>query len=114
MFLLRNKMLPKRKRVDKKTFQILMKDGKTFSSSFFLLYFMDSEAPRYAFVAPKKAYKNAIKRNKYRRIGYNTLRQLPISNGSAVFMYKKEAIIATKEEIKENILFLLKKAKVLS
>jgi len=74
---------------------------------------MDSEAPHYTFVAPKKAYKNAIKRNKYRRIGYNILRQLPITHGTAIFMYKKEAISAKKEEIQGNILFLLKKVRVL-
>jgi len=86
-----------------------MKDGKTFSSSLFLLYFINSESPLYAFVAPKKSYRSAVKRNKYRRIGYNIIREFPVFKGSAVFIYKKEALTATKEEIKENILFLLKK-----
>jgi len=109
MCLLRNKMLPKRKRVNKKTFQVLLKDGKTLASSFFLLYFMKSEDPHYSFVAPKKNFRSAVKRNKYKRLGYNALKEIPLNNGMAVFLYKKEAINANKEEIKENILFLLKK-----
>jgi ribonuclease P protein component len=102
-------MLPKKKRVTKGVFQTLMKEGKTFSTQLFLLYYKKSDIPQYAVVAPKGIFKNAVKRNKYRRIGYNVLRNVVITSGTGVFMYKKQAIISTQTEIKENILFLLKK-----
>lgn len=103
-------MLPKNKRVNKKTFQILMKDGKTLSSSFFLLYFIKTEDYRCAFVAPKKSFKTAVNRNKYRRLGYNVIRELGPFNANTVFMFKKEAINQKKEEIKKDLYSLVKKA----
>jgi ribonuclease P protein component len=108
-FQLRNNMLPKKKRVTKGVFQVLMKEGKTLSTRFFLFYFAKSDLPQYAFVAPKNIFKNAVKRNKFRRIGYNILRSVSINSGKGVFIYKKQSISAKPEEIKENILFILKK-----
>jgi ribonuclease P protein component len=106
-------MLPKKKRVIKKVFQTIIKEGKTFSTPLFLFYFLKSDQPQYAFVAPKKIFKTAVKRNKYRRIGYNVLRQLPIKNNTGIFFYKKQAEKATTEEIKENITFILKKTETI-
>lgn len=102
-------MLPKKERVTKGIFRVLMKKGKTFSTQLFLLYFIKSELPQYSFVAPKNIFKSAVKRNKFRRIGYNILRSIPIKSGSGIFVYKKPSIIATQPEIRENILFTLKK-----
>jgi len=102
-------MLPKKKRVTKEVFQVLMKEGKTLSTPLFLFYFKKSDFPQYVFVAPKNTFKNAVKRNKFRRIGYNILRSMPIKPGTGVFVYKKQSITASPEEIKENILFILKK-----
>jgi len=65
--------------------------------------------PKYVFVCPKNTFKNAVKRNKWRRIGYNILRNIPISSGSGIFIYKKQALTATPLELKENIIFILKK-----
>lgn len=106
-------MLPKNKRVTKEGFQILIKEGKTLSTPLFLFYFKKQNVPQYAFVTPKKVFKNAVKRNKWRRIGYNILRSMALKSGSGIFVYKKQAITATTEEIKENILFVLKKADLL-
>lgn len=102
-------MLPKKKRVTKKVFEVLIKEGKTFSTQLFLFHFKNSDNPQYAFVAPKKSFKNAVKRNKYRRIGYNILRFLPLNSGLGVFIYKKQALSVSKDEIKENIDYILKK-----
>jgi ribonuclease P protein component len=103
-------MLPKKKRVTKEVFQTIIKGGKTFSTPFFLFFYINTKNPQYAFVAPKKVFKTAVMRNKYRRIGYNVLNSIHIKQGSGVFFYKK-AILTTKQpEIKENILFILKKA----
>ncbi len=105
-------MLPKKKRVTKEIFQNLMDGGKTFSTPLFLFRFDKSDLPKYAFVAPKGIFKSAVKRNKYRRIGYNIIRFISVRVGMGVFIYKKQALMATTEEIKENILFILKKADI--
>jgi len=86
-----------------------MKEGRTFSTQLFLFYFVKSDLPHYAFVAPKGLFKGAVKRNKFRRIGYNVLRSISLKQGSGVFFYKKQATTATTEEIKENIYFILRK-----
>jgi len=107
-------MLPKKKRVTKEVFQSLIKEGKIFSTPLFLFYFKESELPHYAIVAPKGIFKTAVKRNHFRRIGYNVLRSLSIKSGSGIFMYKKQALVSNKDEIKENIVFILKKTGFLS
>jgi ribonuclease P protein component len=106
-------MLPKKKRVTKGVFNILLKDGKTFSNTLFLFYFIKNESPQYAVVAPKGIFKTAIKRNKYRRIGYNILLSLPIKSGSGVFMYRKPALTAETKDIKEGMVSLLKKINII-
>jgi len=106
-------MLKKKKRVKKGVFQVLLKEGKIFSNQLFLLYFIKNESPQYAIVAPKGIFKNATKRNKFRRIGYSVLSSLPIKSGLGVFMYKKQAIIATTPEIKEGIISLLNKINII-
>jgi RNase P protein component len=70
---------------------------------------MKSDTPQYAFVAPKGIFKKATERNKFRRMGYNIIRFIPIKSGLGVFIYKKQAITSTNQEIKENIVFILKK-----
>jgi ribonuclease P protein component len=102
-------MLPKKKRVTKNIFQSTMKGGKSFSTKLFLFYYTQNNNPQYAFVAPKVIFKNAVKRNKYRRIGYNILRSIPIKPSIGLFIYKKQAILATQQEIKEETIFILKK-----
>jgi ribonuclease P protein component len=102
-------MLPKKKRVTKGVFQILLKEGKTFSTQLFLFYFIKGESPQYAVVAPKNIFKSATERNKYRRIGYNVLRSYPVKLGTGIFMYKKQAISASTQDIKENIVLILNK-----
>lgn len=105
-------MLPKEKRVNKKDFEFIIKNGKTLYSSLFSFFYIESPLPHYAFVAPKKAFKGAIIRNKYRRIGYNILKKIEHDHKvSAIFIYKKEARIVPKEEIQRNIEFLLSKIK---
>ena len=85
-----------------------------FSTSLFLFHFIESDNPQYSFVAPKKNFKKAVERNKFRRIGYNIIRAFPIKAGTGAFIYKKTAISSTNQEIKENILFILKKAGIYS
>jgi ribonuclease P protein component len=105
-------MLPKKKRVTKKVFHSIIKEGKTFSTQLFLFYFIKTDLPHYSFVAPKGIFKSAVKRNKFRRIGYNILRSLPIKSGTGILVYKKPATTATQQEIKENIVFIFKKLNI--
>lgn len=86
-----------------------MKEGKTFSTQLFLFCYIKTANPQYAFVAPKNIYKNAVKRNKYKRIGYNVIRALSLKSGSGIFVYKKLSIDVSQSEIKENIIFILEK-----
>lgn len=102
-------MLPKKKRVTKEVFQHLLKEGKTFSTPLFLFYYQNSDTPQYAFVAPKNIFKKATERNKYRRIGYNILRLLPISKGKGIFMFRKDAKLANLGDLKEDIVSILSK-----
>lgn len=105
-------MLPKKKRLTKESFQTLMKGGKILSTKLFLFYYLKNNTPQYTFVAPKKTFKNAVKRNKFRRTGYNILRLIPLKSGSGIFIYKEQAINAKNQEIKEDIISILKKAKL--
>lgn len=102
-------MLPKKKRVTKEVFQELLKEGKTFSTPLFLFYYKDSLTPQYAFVAPKNIFKKATERNKYKRIGYNTLRLISVYKGRGIFMYRKGAKLAKTDDLRGDILFILSK-----
>lgn len=106
-------MLPKKNRVTKELFQILMKEGKVLSGPFFLFRYIPSIEPHYAFVAPKSAARGAVLRNRLRRVGYTSLSSFPITSGSGIFFYKKEGIKANSQEIKQGIGDLLKKSKIL-
>jgi ribonuclease P protein component len=102
-------MLPKQKRVKKAVFHLLLKEGKSFSTGLFSFYSRKSKFPQYTFVTPKNIFKGAVKRNKFRRTGYNILRSLTLKSGSGIFIYKNQAISATQEKIKDDIIFILRK-----
>jgi ribonuclease P protein component len=102
-------MLPKKKRITKEIFQIIMKKGKAFHGSLFLFRYIPSKIPQYSFVVPKKIAKNTVERNKFRRLGYNTLIKYELKPKTGIFFYKKEALKATKEEIEKDVLCILNK-----
>jgi len=106
-------MLPKNKRLDKKTLTGIMNEKRVFSSRLLLFFYKNSDKPQYSFVAPKNIFKSAVMRNKQRRIGYNILRKIDIRAGSGVFFYKKESKLAPKGEIEKDVIFILKKVKFL-
>lgn len=90
-----------------------MEKGSIVSGSFFLLRYLKQPVPAYAFVAPKKIAKTAVKRNSLRRIGYNILRSYDLESCTGIFFYKKEALVASPLEIKKDIDSLLKKARII-
>ena len=106
-------MLPKKKRVTKEIFQTIMDKGNIVYGSFFVLRYLPSGLPSYAFAISKKIAKKAVQRNKMRRLGYNILRKYVLTKGSAVFLYKKEGLRATTLELTKDIDLLLKRSKIL-
>lgn len=91
-------MLPKKNRVDKKLFAIILQKGKFVGSSNISLRFLfnkDAVSPRIAFVAPKNVAKKAVKRNLLRRRGYlvisKYLNKLP-SSFFGIFFFGKKAM----------------------
>ncbi|MFA7000183.1 MAG: ribonuclease P protein component [Candidatus Paceibacterota bacterium] len=106
-------MLSKKKRITKDIFQTILKKGNIVSSSFFLFRYIKETSPRYAFVAPKKIAKTAVKRNSLRRIGYNILRSYDLQSCAGIFFYKKEALTATNLDLKKDIDSFLKKAGII-
>ena len=106
-------MLPKKGRVTKELFQDVMKNGKILGSSFFVLRYIPQNPPKYAFVVPKTLVKQAIIRNKLRRVGYNIVRQIPKTPlVMGIFFYKKLAKTVSFEELKNDINSLLSKTKL--
>lgn len=90
-----------------------MDKGIIVYGSFFIFRYINSDLPLFAFVAPKKIAKMATKRNLLRRRGYNILRFYKIKSGSGIFFYKKEGLIASPIELKQDIDLILKKAKLI-
>jgi ribonuclease P protein component len=106
-------MLSKKKRVTKEIFQTIMDKGIIVSGSFFVLRYIKQDNPQYVFVAPKKIAKTAVKRNSLRRKGYNMLRLYELKSNAGIFFYKKESLVATPEETKKDLDFILKKARII-
>jgi len=106
-------MLSKKKRVTKSTFNTIMDKGSIISGSFFVFRYIKQAIPQYAFVAPKKIAKNATKRNSIRRKGYNIIRFYDLKVNAGIFFFKKEAINAEINDLKKDIDFILKKAKII-
>jgi len=105
-------MFSKKKRVTKDLFQAIMKQGKILSGSLFVFRYIKQDNPQYAFIAPKSVAKQAVDRNRLRRLGYNGLRSCPINSHAGLFFYKKEAKNASFKEIKEDIKSILLKAHI--
>jgi ribonuclease P protein component len=104
-------MLPKNKRVTKALFQKVMDTGGRINGSFFVLRYIRSAKPQFAFVAPKSVAKLAVRRNKLRRYGYNSLRSQPLLPYIGVFFYKKLPKEVSPEEIKKDIEEVLERLK---
>lgn len=97
-------MLPKKKRVDKNTFETIWGKGSIVHGSFFVFKYIKALSPRYSFSVSKKLIKKANKRNYFRRIGYNILREnLDLKPLNGVFVYKKEGLIANKNDLSDDI-----------
>ena len=106
-------MLSKKKRVTKSTFLAIMEKGSIISGSFFVFRYIKQDFSQIAFVAPKKIAKTAVKRNSLRRIGYNIIRIYDLKPCAGIFFFKKESLSIKTPELKKDIDFILKKARIL-
>ncbi|MBU1179065.1 ribonuclease P protein component [Patescibacteria group bacterium] len=112
-------MLPFLNRLKKEDFKLL----KNFKKKFFVsdninlkLYYSGFNPSRFSVVVPTSFSKKATKRNKIKRQTkaalLNYLKKIEPGFAS-VFYFKKETKNLSFEEIKKEILFLLKKSKIL-
>lgn len=106
-------MLPKKKRVTKDIFQLIMDKGNIVYGSFFTLHYIKQDSPQYAIVAPKKIAKTAVERNALRRQGYNILKTFDLKAEAGILFYKKEALNTKIDELKKDIDYIFKKAKII-
>lgn len=110
-------MLPKRRRVTKRLFDRVMKEGSVLHSPLFTFRFI-TESPdmysHFAIVAPKSVAKSAYIRNSLRRKGYNACREIPISLPCVgLLFFKKGSINAPHLQIVSELMVLFKKAHIL-
>ena len=111
-------MLNKKKRVNKSLFGATLKKGSGyFSSNISLKTTKNSDSrPKFAVSVPKKELKSAVKRNLLKRRVFSILRifEPKISIGcNNVFFLKKGALDLSYQQLQDEIVFLLKKAKLI-
>ncbi len=110
-------MLPKRRRVTKRLFDRVMKEGSVLHSPLFTLRFVKESPDMYshfAVVAPKSVAKSAHIRNSLRRKGYNACREIPIPLPCVgLLFFKKGSINAPQLQIVTELKLLFKKAQLL-
>lgn len=128
-------MLPKKNRVPRRLFPLIVVKGKNYSSLNIYMKVVslpslsrsskqekqissgkDEVFSRFSFVVSKKVSKKAVVRNKIRRIGYNVVQKNTrnIKEGFLIAVFiKKSAIGLSKRKIEEEVISLFKKANLL-
>jgi len=104
-------MLPKKKRINTRLFNEIIKNGKVFYGSFFVFKYIKQSYPHYSFVVPKSIAKNSYLRNKYRRIGFNLIKNIDLKDLGGIFFYKKQFKDVKKEDLEKDIVFILNSIK---
>ena len=113
-------MLPIKRRINKETFNLVMKDGVFVSlNGVYLKYTVkkDPSPSLFAFVVPKKVKKTSIGRHLLKRKMTAVVEKviLNIKNGYFIIIFAKEGVCTLPyNEIEKEILNLLKKANLLS
>lgn len=111
-------MLKKKNRVDKAVFKDILQKGFRFYSQNVSLRTTRAVNSRFKFAVSvsKKELKTAVKRNLLRRRVYSILRELKTKIKTplnSVFFLKKEAIELPYSKLKDEVVFLLKKARII-
>jgi ribonuclease P protein component len=104
-------MLLSKKRLNLDLFKVVFV-GKTTRGEFFNLKSLTNGHGRFSVVVPKKLLKNATKRNRVRRRVYSVIEEVA-TEGLGIFIVKKDITTTEWSVIKNEIVFLLKKAGLL-
>ena len=115
-------MLSKKNKIKRKEFPVVLKFKKNvfFNSKYAFLLIQkqyEKKPSKFSFVVSGKVSKKAVIRNRLKRRGYYVIRKIlpDIKKGYiAVFFLKKEIIGIPYVEFEKQILFLLKKSKLLN
>jgi ribonuclease P protein component len=116
-------MLPKKNRISRVLFDTVLKDGAFFHSQnlSFRVVKAQKRLSKFSFVVSKKVSKSAVVRNLLRRRGYSVLKSIIGTKSKekmdnailGAFFFKKGAEKLGFDEVRGEIEFLLKKARVL-
>ena len=114
-------MLPKKQRINRDLFQLILKEGKRYHSPHLFLTVADALSgqntpSRFAFSISKKVLKNATERNKCRRRGYFVIarHKLSITSGFlCLFSFKKGAGAIAFPMLEKEIIDLLSLAHII-
>ncbi|MBI4117996.1 MAG: ribonuclease P protein component [Parcubacteria group bacterium] len=112
-------MFPKNRRVARSEFAPILKKGRTLHSPLLSLRVLEKkqcekEPSTFAFVVSKKVAAKATARNRIKRRGYATLREIQSISPchSCVVFFKKGADTASFAALKKEILSLFKEAQL--
>ncbi len=115
--------LKKKYKIKKTAFPEIISRGKTFHSPHFTLRVLHKKEgahnnPLFSFVVSSKVARNAVDRNLLKRRGYTIVRKMindvSTQNHMYAFFLKKGVGNLSFAEMKEEIIFLLKKSDSLS
>lgn len=104
-------MVPKKQRIDRETFDEIMKKGRIVHSGLFSLRFLKNpeKSTHFGVVVSKKIAKTAVLRNKIRRRAYSILRKTIKNPYFAILFAKKGVEKATFIETELDIQKLAEK-----
>lgn len=106
-------MLSKRHRISKEAFKTIGNQGVTLHSPLFSvkISFPKDATTKATFVVSAKVSPKAVVRNRLRRRGYETIRELlpALTPMQFIFFLKKEAVTAQSAEFRKQIEAILKK-----
>lgn len=109
-------MLPKKQRIPRDLFPLLIK-GKTFINKLFLLRVVSSkdQDKRFGFSVSKKVAKSAVVRNRWRRVGYRLLRPfIPQIKPNTLATISFLTIPKDNEQVSLNLEAILKESNLIS
>ena len=115
-------MLPKKRRIEKKEFKYIISKGKRLNSDNLLLYIAKIDqknipkVSRFSFSVSKKVCKNAVDRNRLRRVGYSIIEkniEKIIEKHLLFFVFKKNIISVKFDILEKEVLELLSNALML-
>lgn len=113
-------MLPKASRIRATEFPTLLGSTRSLHGRLLSISYTSPDSTisgKFAVVAPKSVAKLAVDRNKLRRRVYAILREYKnaiVPRASCMVFLKKDSKSAPRQEIKDELVSLLKKARILS